>query len=404
MLQAAARSRMARKSVWRPSPTPVNTGPFCEDCVIFLTRTDPATRHSLRLPVRPRVLALVALLLGNLGTLPAQAASSPPVAVLAALPATPAAAAVQPARTCARRHAPRTPVHAVHGRRGMHRTNALGALMAPLPPSAAQDLPDGLALRSNGAFVVDEATQQVLADRNPDQVQPIASITKLMTAVVVVQQKLPLDQPVQIDDADVDQLRHTHSLLRVGSTYTRHDLLLLALMSSENRAAAALGRSIEGGRPAFVALMNATAHQLGMHNTHFEDTSGLNGANMSTARDLALLVRFAATLPVIHQFTTTPEAMVAPLSGGRPYMFRNTNLLVRQGEWDVVVSKTGFINESGQCLVMQARIDGHLTTLVLLDSKGHLSRIGDAQRVRKWLEARQASQPPVGALSPAAPG
>ncbi len=375
-------------------------------CLRFVGSTRRGTLQSVQALALALLLAVVApVALANAAALADGA--SPRAASASASAASPAALAPllslpHHAAVCARRH-----VHATghaHARRGIHHTSAVSALMAPLPASAAQDLPEGLALRSNGAFIFDEASQQVLANRNPDQVQPIASITKLMTAVVTLQQRLPLDQPIAIDDADVDLLRHTHSLLRVGSIYSRHDLLLLALMSSENRAAAALGRSVEGGRPAFVALMNATAQQLGMSHTHFEDTSGLNGGNMSTARDLALLVRFAATLPVIHQFTTTPEAMVGPVSGGRPYLFRNTNLLVRQGEWDVVVSKTGFINESGQCLVMQARIDGHLTTMVLLDSKGHLSRIGDAQRVRKWLEARQVAQQHMGTLAPAAPG
>ena len=273
------------------------------------------------------------------------------------------------------------------------------AVVPALAGDPRHDLPEGLALRSNAAYLVDESSQEVLAGRNPDQVQPIASITKLMTAVVVLQQGVPLDELVEISDADVDNLRHTHSLLRVGSRYSRRDLLLLALMSSENRAAAALGRSLPEGREAFVEKMNATARQLGMTHTHYEDTSGLNGGNLSSARDLALLVRFAATLPLIHEFTTTPEARVAAV-GGRSYLFRNTNLLVRQGEWDVVVSKTGFINESGQCLVMQARIDRKLTTIVLLDSRGHLSRITDAQRVRKWLEARAAAaQSRLGDLS-----
>jgi D-alanyl-D-alanine endopeptidase (penicillin-binding protein 7) len=229
-------------------------------------------------------------------------------------------------------------------------------------------------------------------------VQPIASITKLMTAVVVLQQGLPLDEVIEITEADVDHLRHTHSFLRVGSRYTRKDLLLMALMASENRAAAALSRSSPEGREAFIARMNSVASQLGMSHTHYEDSSGLNGQNQSTARDLSLLVQFAAGYPLIHEFTTTPEAVVAPVSGGRPYTFRNTNMLVRQGRWEVVVSKTGFINESGQCLVMQARIDGRLTTLVLLDSHGRFSRITDAQRVKKWLESG-----PIGATLPRAP-
>jgi D-alanyl-D-alanine endopeptidase (penicillin-binding protein 7) len=310
-----------------------------------------------------------------------------------ALPAT-ASGTLKPADFSARKAA-------VHGKaRSHHRAAPLhGRKPVPERQDARRDLPEGLALRSNAAIVVDETAHEVLADRNADQIQPIASITKLMTAVVVLQQGYPLDELMQIDDADVDLLRHTHSLLRVGSHYTRRDLLLLALMSSENRAAAALGRSAPEGRDAFVGLMNSTAQMLGMVHTHFEDTSGLNGNNASSARDLSILVRFAANLPLIHEFTTTPEARVLSAEN-RGYVFRNTNLLVRQGNWDVVVSKTGFINESGQCLVMQARIDGKLTTMVLLDSHGHLGRISDAQQVRRWLEARAAAQSRVGALAP----
>ena len=313
------------------------------------------------------------------------------LAVLA-LPAAQAATLEKVAAT-RHHHAPRHHAAALHH----------GAV-AVEPADRRHDLPAGLWLRSNAALVVDETSHEVLADRNPDAIQPIASITKLMTAVVVLQDGYPLDETVEITDADVDTLRHTHSLLRVGAHYTRRELLLLALMSSENRAAAALGRSSPEGRDAFVARMNETAHLLGMEHTHYEDTSGLNGNNASTARDLEILVRHAATLPLIHEFTTTPEARIASQEG-RGYVFRNTNLLVREGKWDVVVSKTGFINESGQCLVMQARIDGRLTTLVLLDSHGRMGRISDAQQVRRWLEARAAGASRVGSLGlPQNPG
>jgi D-alanyl-D-alanine endopeptidase (penicillin-binding protein 7) len=334
------------------------------------------------------------------GCLIITAAGASPVAAgvqsFAASPSADAAAGKAARPAACRRASPLVRV------RHHHRHAALSHGRSATTPARdfRRDLPEGLALRSNAAYIFDEASHEVLADRNPDQVQPIASITKLMTAVVVLQQGFPLDELVEIADADVDTLRHTHSLLRVGSRYTRHDLLLLALMSSENRAAAALGRSMPEGRDAFVAQMNATAAQLGMQHTHFADTSGLNGGNESSARDLATLVRFAGSLPQIHEFTTTPEARVAAM-GGRGYVFRNTNLLVRQGEWDVVVSKTGFINESGQCLVMQARIDGKVTTMVLLDSRGRLGRINDAQQVRRWLEARAASAAKVGVLVPA---
>jgi len=278
----------------------------------------------------------------------------------------------------------------------VYRSKPAAKPLAPEPRDTRNDLPDGLSLLSNAAYIYDETNQKVLADRNPDQVQPIASITKLMTAVVVLQEGLPLDELIEIEEADVDKLRHTHSLLKVGTRYSRRDLLLMALMASENRAAAALGRSAPEGSDGFISKMNAVAAQLGMEHTHFEDTSGLNGHNQSSARDLALLVHFAAGYPVIHDFTTTPQAVIAPVVGGRPYVFRNTNMIVRQGQWDVVVSKTGFINESGQCLVMQARIDGRLTTMVLLDSKGRFSRINDAQRVRKWLEYRVVEQAKLG--------
>lgn len=292
---------------------------------------------------------------------------------------------------------PRQKPHAVLARhRRIFSPKASSRALAPEPRDTRNDLPDGLSLLSNAAYIYDETNQKVLADRNPDQVQPIASITKLMTAVVVLQQGLPLDELIEIDEADVDKLRHTHSLLKVGTRYTRRDLLLMALMASENRAAAALGRSVPEGREAFIDRMNAVAAQLGMNHTHFEDTSGLNGHNQSSARDLALLVHFSAGYPVIQEFTTTPQAVIAPAVGGRPYVFRNTNMIVRQGQWDVVVSKTGFINESGQCLVMQARIDGRLTTMVLLDSHGRFSRINDAQRVRKWLEYRAVQEAKLG--------
>jgi len=282
--------------------------------------------------------------------------------------------------------------------RHRHSSNARSGpkSIVPEPRDTRNDLPDGLSLLSNAAYIYDETNQKLLADRNPDQVQPIASITKLMTAVVTLQEGLPLDELIEIEEADVDKLRHTHSLLKVGTKYSRRDLLLMALMASENRAAAALGRSAPHGREGFIAKMNAVAAQLGMEHTHFEDTSGLNGHNQSSARDLALLVHFSAGYPLIHEFTTTPQAVIAPAVGGRPYVFRNTNMLVRQGQWDVVVSKTGFINESGQCLVMQARIEGRLTTMVLLDSKGRFSRINDAQRVRKWLEYRAVEQAKLG--------
>ncbi len=250
----------------------------------------------------------------------------------------------------------------------------------------------GLSLRSSMALVVDQKTGKVLYSKNTDARAPIASITKLMTAMVVLDAKLPLGERLVIGNEDVDQLRNTHSRLRVGTKLSREMALQLALMSSENRAASALARHYPGGLSAFVAAMNHKAASLGMSQTRFVDSSGLNGDNVSTAQDLVKLVQAAYQYPLIRDMTTTGSYDVAMKATGQRMQFKNTNILVRNGSWQIGLSKTGYINEAGHCLVMQAEIAKQPMIIVLLDSWGKLSRIGDAQRIKKWMESSLASK------------
>ncbi len=244
-------------------------------------------------------------------------------------------------------------------------------------------------LRSSFALVYDEQTQRPLYTKNPDAVTPIASITKLMTAMVVLDSKPDLDEEISVSDADQDMLKRTHSRLGVGTTFTRREMLNLALMSSENRAASALARNYPGGTAAAVAAMNAKARELGMMNTTFRDPTGLNSQNVSTARDLVKMVAAARKYKLIHQFTTTASRLVEG-QRGRELRFNNTNPLVKSTSWEIGLSKTGFINEAGRCLVMQAQIRQRPVIIVLLDSVGKSSRIGDANRVKKWIESASA--------------
>lgn len=240
-------------------------------------------------------------------------------------------------------------------------------------------------LKSNAFLVLDVQTGRPVIQKNSTQISQIASITKLMTAVVLLDAKLPLGEPIQIEEADVDTLRHSSSHLPVGTIATREDLLRLALMSSENRAAAALARTYPGGTKAFVSRMNRKARSLGMRRTRFADSSGLSNGNVSTAEDLAQLVTAAARrYPLIRAFTTTPKYDFVPINGN-PRQYGNTDPLVASGEWEIDLSKTGFTNEAGRCLVMKTYIIGRPYILVLLDSQGKHTRLGDANRVRKWL-------------------
>ncbi len=248
---------------------------------------------------------------------------------------------------------------------------------------------DALALKSSVALVVDQDTREVLFSKNPQAVLPIASITKLMTALVVNEAQLPLDEVLSISQDDVDLEKGSRSRLSVGTQMSRGDMLHLALMSSENRAAHALGRHYPGGLEAFVAAMNFKAASLGMADTHYVEPTGLSSKNQSTARDLALLVDEAHRHPLLREYSTSREAAV-PV-GRRMVQFRSTNGLVRSPNWEIGLQKTGYISEAGRCLVMQAHLAGRKLIMVLLDSSGKYSRIGDAERIRKWLGQAAAS-------------
>ena len=244
---------------------------------------------------------------------------------------------------------------------------------------------DPLSLRSNVAYVVDQNSAEVLFEKNADVALPIASITKLMTGMVVMDAKQDLDEVLRVTDADVDRLKYSSSRLPVGARMTRRELLHITLMSSENRAASALGRNYPGGKEAFVAAMNAKARQLGMEDTHYVDTSGLSSRNVSSARDLVKLVVAAHENPVLREFSTTPKSTVQ--ASGRTMHYANTNYLVSLPDWNIGLQKTGFINEAGRCLVMQAMIHGRNVVMVFLDSKGKMSRTADAGRIRRWIES-----------------
>jgi serine-type D-Ala-D-Ala endopeptidase (penicillin-binding protein 7) len=255
--------------------------------------------------------------------------------------------------------------------------------------------PKKVALRSNSVLVLDAATGEVVIDKNGGAVTPIASITKLMTAIVILESGLDLQADVALTREDVDLKKGSRSRLRTGASLTRDELLLIALMASENRAAAALGRSYPGGTQAFVGAMNEMSAELGMNDTHFVDPTGLSPRNVSSARDLAKLVRAAHGYPTIREYSTRDRATVL-LSGKQKMNFRNTNGLVRNSRWAIDLSKTGYISEAGRCLVMQVRLASKDLIVVLLDSWGKHSRVGDANRIRKWVETTVAAAGPQG--------
>jgi serine-type D-Ala-D-Ala endopeptidase (penicillin-binding protein 7) len=273
----------------------------------------------------------------------------------------------------------------------------IGMLVALMPAAQAADTAPSakagaLNLKSSAALVMDQNGQQVLFAKNVESVVPIASITKLMTAMVVLDARLPLEERIVISAEDVDDLKHTRSRLKVGTELTRGDLLKLALMASENRAAAALGRSYPGGIRAFVAAMNHKAVELGMWHTRFVDSTGLNNENVSTARDLAKMVTAAYREPLIRDYTTESTHTVE-VGGGRHLTFSNSNRLVRNSGWEIGLSKTGYISEAGRCLVLQAKIAATPVIIVLLDSWGKLTRLGDANRIKKWIESNSSRRP-----------
>ncbi len=262
--------------------------------------------------------------------------------------------------------------------------------VAPARPSfgqiaglhGAQDLLD---LKSSVALVIDQDTREVLFSKNDHAVLPIASLTKLMTGVIVSGAKLPMDEVITVTQDDVDTEKGSSSRLKVGTALTRGELLHLALMSSENRAAHALGRTYPGGLPTFVKLMNAKAKLLGMNDTNYAEPTGLSSRNQSSAQDLATLVNAAHGDPLLRELTTSTGHQVAV--GKRTLQYNNTNRLVKNPEWDIGLQKTGYITEAGQCLVMQTKIAGRKLIMVFLDSAGKLSRLGDAERVRRWVES-----------------
>jgi len=244
-------------------------------------------------------------------------------------------------------------------------------------------------LKSSSVLVVDQSDSAVLISRHADVAAPIASITKLMTALVVLDAKQPLDQPVMITEAETELARGGVSRLSVGTVLSRGDLMHLALMSSENRAAHALGRTYPGGMMAMVKAMNSKAVALGMTNAHFSDPTGLSSDNVASPEDLSKLVIAASKNPRIREFSTDPSYAVRVRR--RLVEFHNTDSLVKNPDWNIIVQKTGFINEAGKCLVMEAVIDGRNVVIVLLDSAGRLTRVADAKRVKTWMEAN-ASQ------------
>ena len=268
---------------------------------------------------------------------------------------------------------------------------AAGAVAAAKASDSANGSVNGLDVKSTAALVYDVIDGRALYAKNIDQVSSIASITKLMTAIVVLDAGLPLDESIRIEKSDVDMLKGTGSRLRIGSSYTRRDLLHLALMSSENRAASALGRNFPGGPEEFVTRMNARALELGMMRSHFIEPTGLSHANVSTAEDLALLVRASLDYPLIREFSTTRSAQVYTADHRQVMGFGNSNGLISNPQWHIDVSKTGYISESGLCLVMHARINDRPTVIVLLDSWGKYTRLGDANRIKKWLESGAVS-------------
>ena len=258
----------------------------------------------------------------------------------------------------------------------------LGSQAALAAPNPAK-----LQLKSGSALVMDINTGKTLYQKNPAQVRPIASLTKLMTALVVLDARQNLNQTLTIDQNDRDNIKHTYSRVRMGTKVSRRDALHLALMSSENRMASALGRHYPGGRSAFIRAMNNKARQLGMRNSRFYDSTGLSTRNVSTARDLAKLIAAAYRQPLIRQFTQDTNKEMRFSTPAYSLMFNNTNPLVKNPDWDVRLSKTGYTDEAGRCLLMRAKPDQQELAIVLLNSVGKRTPVGDANRIRKWLKS-----------------
>lgn len=244
---------------------------------------------------------------------------------------------------------------------------------------------NGAQISSEVALVMSLDNNKVLYSKNSNTVRPIASISKLLSALVIVRSKLPLDEVITIDDADIDRVKKSSSRLSVGTTLTRREALLLALMSSENRATHALGRTYPGGMQAFVREMNATARQIGMTRSRFVEPTGLSPLNVASPQDLVRLLKAVSNEPLIHQFSTSDDHQLYT-SNGRQQKYRNTNRLVRNNDWKIDISKTGYIREAGDCLVMITKIEGQNMAVVLLNAQGRVTRFSDAVRVRHLVQ------------------
>ena len=285
-----------------------------------------------------------------------------------------------------------------NGKRVVVRHAIVRVRVEPARPSVGQlkglhNMADALDLKSSVALVLDQDTDEVLFSKNAHAVLPIASLTKLMTAVVVAEAGQPMDEVLSVTQGDVDTEKGSRSRLRVGTQLSREEMLHLALMSSENRAAHALGREYSGGVDAFVKAMNLKAVALGMTATRFVEPTGLSSDNRSSARDLATLVKAAHGHPIIREMSTSPSYEID--TGSRPMRFVNTNRLLGHADWDIGLQKTGYISEAGRCLVMQASLAGRHLIMIFLDSAGKYSRLGDAERVRRWVEENAPAVAPT---------
>jgi D-alanyl-D-alanine endopeptidase (penicillin-binding protein 7) len=348
-------------------------------------------RSALKLAISSLVVALAVPLAHAAGTTksPAKKTAQKKIvkkAVQKRAAARKAASRKTHAKSAARKS--RSSAQQAHRKTSYRQASFTPAAPALPPASSAGDADalthDALSLRSNAAVVVDQVTSKVLFEKNSSVPLPIASLTKLMTAMVVLDAQQDLEEILEVTADDVDHIKNTGSRLRIGSRLSRADMLHIALMSSENRAASTLGRNYPGGLPAFVAAMNTKAKTLGMFDTRYVEPTGLSSQNMASARDLAKLVAAASEYPLIRKYSTDEKYAVHPR--GHALQYISSNRLVLNSDWEIGLQKTGYINEAGHCLVMQASISGRPVVMVLLDSKGKYSRFADADRVRKWVQ------------------
>ena len=318
-----------------------------------------------------RVLFLLFPLLAALGLQPAHAARPH------------AAPAVAAKMKAAKPHAARK--RTAHVARKPTKPKALARASHVRPLVAHTEAAGPLRVSANAAYVIDQETGEVLFGKNAQSVQPIASLTKLMTGFIVAEARLPMDETITIADEDVDRVKFSSSRLKVGTELTRAQALHLALMSSENRAAHALARTYPGGESAFVSAMNVKAAQLGMRHTRYVEPTGLSSANQSSAHDLAVLTAAASEQPLLRRYSTSPGYRLGTDDGTLQYV--NSNRLVRSGRWDIGVQKTGYIREAGYTMLMQAQLAGRKLIMVFLDSASKLTRVRDAERMRRWLRS-----------------